>query len=49
MDPATLYDQPFTNFNPTGPEGMFADVDIQKMITTLRGVNTNAGMFVEGA
>ncbi len=42
MDPGLLYEQPFTNLAPGGPEALFADAEVDDLITAIRAVDSNA-------
>ena len=42
MSPALLYESPFTDVNPRGPEGIFADAQIQQLISVLSDVRARA-------
>src|SRR5688572_24099793 len=35
MDPAMLFDSPYTDFNPNGVSGIFSDGDAEKIVTIL--------------
>ena len=42
MDPAHLYEQPFTYYSPAGLDGVFPDADAAKIIHILSAINSNA-------
>jgi len=41
MAPARLYDSPFTDLAPRGPEDLFGEADIQELIAALAVVRAN--------
>jgi len=45
MDPGLLYEPPFSEMAEDGIEGMFANDDVDTIISVLRTVNRNAGMM----
>lgn len=42
MDPARLYDPPFSDLAPTGPEGLFAEEDDDRICHLLDLIHTRA-------
>ncbi|WP_319458142.1 MULTISPECIES: DEAD/DEAH box helicase family protein [unclassified Mycobacterium] len=42
MDPARLYESPFTDSAPTGPDSVFPEADVASIVAILRTVKTNA-------
>jgi type I restriction enzyme R subunit len=40
MDPKLLYESPFTDFDSNGVEGLFAPVDVARIVQVLREINT---------
>jgi type I restriction enzyme R subunit len=42
IDVASLYEPPFTNRAPQGPEGIFDDQDVDEIVTILRSVQETA-------
>lgn len=42
MDPARLYESPYTDHAPTGPDASFPDSDVQGIVDILRTVKANA-------
>lgn len=42
MDPARLYESPYTDHAPTGPDAIFPDADVQGIFDVLRTVKANA-------
>lgn len=42
MDPARLYDPPFSDLAPLGPEGLFSEADVDNICHLLDLVNTRA-------
>lgn len=42
MDPALLYESPFTDISPLGPEGVFASDTIDALVATLAKIQQNA-------
>lgn len=42
MDPAQLYESPFTDLASGGPEALFADAEIDELIAVIRSVRANA-------
>lgn len=43
MDPSRLYEQPFTDYNPTGLDGLFSDPEAEDILRILATVNGNGG------
>jgi type I restriction enzyme R subunit len=42
MDPALLYESPFTDLNPQGPEGVFTSAQVGQLVTLLSQVRASA-------
>lgn len=42
MDPARLYDPPFTDLAPTGPEGLFSESDVNRICDLLDVIRQRA-------
>ncbi|MGO9976140.1 MAG: hypothetical protein ACLP01_25730 [Solirubrobacteraceae bacterium] len=42
MDPALLYEPPFTNLAVGGPESLFPDAEVDALIGAIRAVRDNA-------
>jgi type I restriction enzyme R subunit len=42
MEPALLYESPFTDLNPQGPEGVFSSVQVDELVTVLTHVRERA-------
>src|SRR5436190_46510 len=42
MDPARLYDTPFTNLSSRGPEGLFSQDQVQTLVKRLRDIRDKA-------
>ncbi|CAH0255620.1 hypothetical protein SRABI76_03356 [Microbacterium oxydans] len=42
MDPGRLFEPPYTDQAPTGPDLIFPDVDVDLIVETLRGINRTA-------
>jgi Type I site-specific restriction-modification system, R (restriction) subunit and related helicases len=42
MDPARLYDPPFSDLAPTGPEGLFSDAEAEQLFDLLQLINERA-------
>lgn len=42
MDAALLYESPYTDMNPLGVAGVFADAQVQELMTILRDINASA-------
>jgi type I restriction enzyme R subunit len=42
MDPARLYESPFTDVSPRGPEGIFKDAEVDLLVARLREVTARA-------
>jgi len=43
MDPALLYEQPFTTIAPTGPEQLFDEERVTRLVTRIRAVQRERG------
>jgi type I restriction enzyme, R subunit len=43
MDPALLYERPFTDFHYAGPEGVFSDGEVEVLVKVIREVNAVVG------
>jgi type I restriction enzyme, R subunit len=42
MEPARLYESPYTDHTPTGPESVFPDADVDNIVHILNTVKANA-------
>ena len=42
MDAALLYESPFTDLTPRGPDGLFSSKEVDELITVLTTVNATA-------
>lgn len=42
MDPGRLFEPPYTDQAPTGPDLLFPDADVDSIVETLRGINETA-------
>ncbi len=42
MEPARLYESPYTDHAPTGPESVFAEADVDSIVDILNTVKANA-------
>jgi type I restriction enzyme, R subunit len=42
MDPARLYESPFTDINPRGPEGVFTEPQVDELVTVLKEIRQTA-------
>ena len=42
MDPARLYDAPFSDLAPTGPEGLFSDAEAGRLFDLLELIRERA-------
>lgn len=49
MDPGLLYEPPFTSLAPGGPEALFANAEVDDLITAIRGVDGTARPSDEAA
>jgi len=47
MDGSLLYEQPFTNFNPLGLDGLFLETEAADIVQILAMINKNAGWHSE--
>ena len=44
MEPARLYESPFTDICPTGPDSIFTSVQLDALIGIIEGVTAAAGV-----
>lgn len=44
MEPGRLFESPFTDSAPTGPDDLFESADVERIISILRSVNSTAGV-----
>jgi type I restriction enzyme, R subunit len=42
MDPALLYEPPFTDIAPTGPEKLFNEENVARLFTKIQSINDSA-------
>jgi len=42
MEPSLLYESPFTDVNPRGPEGVFSDAQVELLVTRLAEIRERA-------
>jgi type I restriction enzyme R subunit len=42
MDPARLYESPFTDINPRGPEGVFTEPQVDELVSVLNEIRQTA-------
>lgn len=42
MDPALLYEPPFTDLAPTGPEKLFDEEKVARLVTRIRTISDSA-------
>src|SRR5258708_7114608 len=42
MEPARLYESPFTDINPRGPEGMFTEPQVDELVSVLKKIRQTA-------
>ena len=42
MDAATLYESPFTDLTPRGPDGLFSGAQVEELVAVLAGVRATA-------
>jgi type I restriction enzyme R subunit len=42
MDPSRLYESPFTDINPQGPEGVFSSDQVDALVIVLREMDARA-------
>jgi type I restriction enzyme, R subunit len=42
MAPELLYESPFTDVSPTGPDAIFTPLQVDRMVTTLQGITEAA-------
>jgi hypothetical protein len=48
MEPALLYEQPFTTVAPTGPEQLFDEERVTKLFTRIKAINDSAWRDEQG-
>ena len=42
MDPARLYESPFTDVSPRGPDGLFTSAQVDDLVARLRQIRATA-------
>ena len=42
MDPGLLYESPFTDINPQGPEGIFPSTQVDELVSLLNEIRQRA-------
>lgn len=42
MDPSRLYESPFTDINPRGPEGVFSSGEVDTLVSVLKEIRGHA-------
>ena len=42
MDPGRLFEPPYTDYAPTGPDMIFPDADVEALVQTLRDIRATA-------
>jgi type I restriction enzyme, R subunit len=42
MDPGLLYESPFTDINPQGPEGVFTSAQVDQLVALLHEIRQRA-------
>jgi type I restriction enzyme R subunit len=42
MDPKRLYESPFTDVNPRGPEGVFSSAQVDQLVAVLEEIRERA-------
>jgi type I restriction enzyme R subunit len=42
MDPGLLYESPFTDINPQGPEGVFTSEQVDNLVSLLQEIRARA-------
>lgn len=42
MEPDRLYESPFTDINPQGPEGVFLSAQVERIVSVLTGIRQRA-------
>jgi len=42
MEPGQLYESPFTDLTPRGPEGLFSETAVEELVTVLESVRRSA-------
>lgn len=49
MDPGLLYDSPFSDHSPDGPDGVFQGADVERFMKRVRGINESASVHADSA
>jgi len=42
MEPSRLYESPFTDLSPRGPDGLFSSMQLDQLLATLKGITRTA-------
>ena len=42
IEPRVLYESPFTDINPKGPDGVFDDALVDRLLSTLKSIRESA-------